>query len=79
MAMTIESLWTSSPICSLIALMVWLFVCVHSMNQNDSPAYSEDVLAALPARATRDLINSSHTTIFNLQTAAVTPSNSHKV
>jgi hypothetical protein len=59
--------------------MVWLFVCVHSTNQNVYLAYSEDVLAALPTRATRVIINGSHTTLFNLQTAAVTPTHSHKV
>jgi hypothetical protein len=33
--------------------MVWWSVCIHVMNQNVYPAHSEDVLAALPLRATR--------------------------
>jgi hypothetical protein len=49
-----ESLWTSRPRWSVIALRVWLLVRIHVMNQNDSPAVSEDVLAALPTRATRE-------------------------
>ena len=35
------------------------------MNQNASPAYSEDVLAALPTRATRDPMNGNHTASIN--------------
>jgi len=35
------------------------------MNQNVSPAYSEDVLAALPIRATRVTMNGNHTAFFN--------------
>src|SRR5438270_13420952 len=55
-----------------------------TMNQNASPAGSEDVLAALPIRAIRVNMNGtrvrdSHTTFFNLQTAAAVPTNSHKV
>jgi hypothetical protein len=34
--------------------MVWLCVCIHVMNQNGYLAVSEDVLAALPTRATRE-------------------------
>jgi hypothetical protein len=34
--------------------MVWLLVRIHVMNQNAYPAACEDVLAALPTRATRD-------------------------
>jgi len=37
-----------------MAFMVWLLVRIHSMNQNAYPALSEDVLAALPTRATRE-------------------------
>ena len=36
------------------------------MNQNAYPAVSEDVLAALPTRATRDNMNGNHTAFFNL-------------
>ena len=46
--------------------MVWLFVRIHMMNQNAYPAQSEDVLAALPTRATRDNMNGNHTAFFNL-------------
>ena len=35
------------------------------MNQNAYPAHSEDVLAALPTRATRDNMNGNHTAYFN--------------
>lgn len=49
------------------------------MNQNVYPAPSGDVLAALPTRATRVNRNGNHTTFFNLETAAVVPTNSHKV
>ena len=35
------------------------------MNQNVYPAHSEDVLAALPIRATRVLMNGNHTAFFN--------------
>jgi hypothetical protein len=45
--------------------MVWLFVCIHAMNQNAYPAVSEDVFAALPTRATRDIMNGNHTALFN--------------
>jgi hypothetical protein len=45
--------------------MVWLTFSIHMMNQNASPAYSEDVLAALPIRATRDNMNGNHTAFFN--------------
>ena len=34
------------------------------MNQNVYLAYSEDVLAALPTRATRVLMNGNHTALF---------------
>ena len=49
------------------------------MNRNVYPAHSEDVLAALPIRATRVIMNGNHTTFFNLETAAAVPTNSHKV
>jgi Domain of unknown function (DUF4177) len=35
------------------------------MNQNVYPAHSEDVLAALPIRATRGLMNANYTAFFN--------------
>ena len=35
------------------------------MNQNVYPADCEDVLAALPTRATRVTMNGNHTTFFN--------------
>jgi len=34
--------------------MVWLFVRIDRINQNDYLAVSEAVLAALPTRATRE-------------------------
>lgn len=37
------------------------------MNQNEYPATSEDVLAALPIRATRVSMNGSHTIFFNTE------------
>jgi hypothetical protein len=45
--------------------MVWLTVYIHVMNQNVYPAHGEDVLAALPTRATRDNMNGNHTAFFN--------------
>jgi hypothetical protein len=50
--------------------MVWLFVRIHMMNQNACLASCEDVLAALPTRATRDPMNGNHTAFFNPETAA---------
>ena len=38
-----------------MAFMVWLIVRVDMINQNAYLAHSEDVRAALPTRATRDL------------------------
>ena len=49
------------------------------MNQNAYPAQSEDVLAALPTRATRVLMNGNHTTFFNPRAADVVRAVSHKV
>lgn len=54
-AMPMESWCTSRPRLSVIAFMVWLSVCSHLMNQSVYPAASEDVLAALPLRATREI------------------------
>ena len=62
-----ESLWTSRPRWSVIASMVRPTVSIHLMNQNASPAHSEDELAALPIRATRDNMNGNHTAFFNPQ------------
>jgi hypothetical protein len=59
--------------------MVWLSVCIHMMNQNACPAQSEDVLAALPTRATRDNTNGNHTTLFNPRAAEAVRAVSHKV
>ena len=49
------------------------------MNQNVYPAHSEDVLAALPIRATRDNMNGNHTTLINLAAEDVVRAVSHKV
>jgi hypothetical protein len=59
--------------------MVWLSVRVHLMNQNVYPAHCEDVLAALPTRATRVLMNGNHTALFNAQGADAVRAVSHKV
>ena len=49
------------------------------MNQNAYPAVSEDVLAALPTRATRANMNGNHTAFFNPRTADAVRAVSHKV
>ena len=49
------------------------------MNQNAYPAQSEDVLAALPTRATRAVMNGNHTTFSHAKTADVACAVSHKV
>ena len=49
------------------------------MNQNAYPAVSEDVLAALPTRATRVLMNGNHTAFFNRRAADAVRAVSHKV
>ena len=49
------------------------------MNQNAYPAQSEDVLAALPTRATRDNMNGNHTTFFNPLADDAVRAISHKV
>jgi hypothetical protein len=59
--------------------MVWLFVRIHMMNQNAYLAACEDVLAALPTRATRDNMNGNHTALFNARAADVVRAASHKV
>ena len=79
MAMVMESLWTSRPRYSVIAFMVWLSVRVHLMNQNVYPAHSEDVIAALPIRATRVLMNGNHTALFNPEGDDAVRAVSHKV
>ena len=61
-----------------MAFMVWLLVRIHMMNQNAYPAACEDVLAALPTRATRVIMNSNHTAFFNSR-AGDAPAVSHKV
>jgi hypothetical protein len=59
--------------------MVWLLVRIHLMNQNVSPAYSEDVRAALPIRATRVTMNGNHTAFFNSRAEDAVRAVSHKV
>ena len=49
------------------------------MNQNAYPAHSEDVLAALPTRATRANMNGNHTTLINPVAEDVVRAVSHKV
>jgi len=49
------------------------------INQNAHPAVSEDVLAALPTRATRVIMNDDHTAFFNPRTADAVSAVSHKV
>ena len=49
------------------------------MNQNVSLAMCEDVLAALPTRATRVSMNGNHTAIFNPDGADAVRAVSHKV
>jgi len=48
------------------------------MNQNVYSAHSEDVLAALPIRATRETMNGNHTT-FSTPAEDVVSAVSHKV
>jgi len=49
------------------------------MNQNEYPAHGEDVLAALPIRATRVIRNGNHTAFFNSRTEDAVRAASHKV
>jgi hypothetical protein len=49
------------------------------MNQNAYPALSEDVLAALPIRSIRVLMNGNHTTFFNTRTDDAARAVSHNV
>jgi hypothetical protein len=69
----------SRPMYSVIGVMVWLSVCVHLMNQNEYPAHSEAVLAALPIRATRILMDGNHTNFFNSKAENAVRAVSHKV
>jgi hypothetical protein len=62
-----------------MAFMVWLSVSIHTMNQNAHLAVSEDVLAALPTRATRANMNGNHTPLFNAIAAEAARAVSHKV
>ena len=50
-----------------------------TMNQNAYPAVSEDVLAALPTRATRANMNGNHTTFCNPRASDAVRADSHKV
>ena len=59
--------------------MVWLLVRIHMMNQNAYLATGEDVLAALPPRATRDNMNGNHTALFDPLTHGRGWTVSHKV
>jgi hypothetical protein len=59
--------------------MVWLFVRIHMMNQNEYLAPCEDVLAALPTRATRVIMNGNHTASFNPEAEDAVRAVSHKV
>jgi hypothetical protein len=54
-----------------MTFMVWLSVRVHSMNQNVYLAHSENVLAALPIRATRVSMDCNHTAFFNPKAGGV--------
>ena len=47
------------------------------MNQNAYRAHSEDVLAALPIRATRVLMNGNHTAFLNAEAADALRAVSH--
>jgi len=49
------------------------------MNQNAYPASCEDVLAALPPRATRDPMNGNHTAPINPKSQDRLWADSHKV
>jgi hypothetical protein len=49
------------------------------MNQNEYPAHSEAVLAALPIRATRILMDGNHTNFFNSKAENAVRAVSHKV
>jgi hypothetical protein len=62
-----------------MAFMVWLSVCIQLMNQNASPTLSGNVRAALPIRATRDIMNGNHATLINPITHGWQSPVSHKV
>ena len=49
------------------------------MNQNAYPAAGEGVLAALPTRATRVIMNDDHTALFKTVAADAVSAVSHKV
>jgi hypothetical protein len=59
--------------------MVWLFVRIHVMNQNEYSAPCEAVLTALPTRATRVIMNGNHTASFNPEAEDAVRAVSHKV
>jgi hypothetical protein len=59
--------------------MVWLLVRIYTMNQNAYLARYEDVLAALPSKATRDTMNGNHTNFFNPLAEDAVRAVSHKV
>ena len=62
-----------------MAFMVWLFVCVDTSNQNAYLAVNEDVLAALPTRAIRDLIKRQPHQLFQPCSQWPVWASSHKV
>ena len=62
-----------------MAFMVWLSVRIQLMNQNASPAIGEDVLAAVPFRATRESNERQPHRPINPPTHSGPPLLSHKV
>jgi hypothetical protein len=62
-----------------MAFMVWLSVRIQMMNQNAYPAVREDVLAALPTRATRDPNERQPHHLFQLCSRWPVRAVSHKV
>ena len=62
-----------------MAFMVWLSVCVSLDESERIPRPGEDVLAALPIRATRVLMNGNHTAFFNPIAEDAVCAVSHKV
>ena len=54
-------------------------VRIHMMNQNVYPAACEDLLAALPIRAIRDIMDGNHTAFFNSRAEDAARAVSHKV
>jgi len=59
--------------------MVWLLVRISRDESERIPRPGEDVLAALPTRATRALMNGNHTALFNAEAMTQWGAVSHKV